>query len=123
LILYAGSLVDFEVKPKGRPKVNRKTGGVYCGSTKNQTDLATLLLAYRKKKPIDEPCIMSLIVHLGHMRHCDWDNICKQVMDALEEARIVTNDRLIRGADKVRLYQKKGGPNTIVVTLESYEGK
>ena len=134
-ILFTYSISDFEVRPKmrltqgqvklmriPRHKINQRSLKLYDRIAKYLTDTEIMCLNFKvfwnERKPIDEEVVISWAVHLPHKRCVDSDNIDKQIRDCLQNAGVVMNDKLIRGTDKTRLWQKKGGPARMAVTLK-----
>jgi Holliday junction resolvase RusA-like endonuclease len=83
--------------PKARPRLNRKTGGIY---TPRQSKLAEDLMATLMASQLKAygPAEIGLRVNFAFStrKSGDLDNCLKLVMDALQKARVIDNDRQIR---------------------------
>ena len=134
-VLFTYSISDFELRPKmrltqGQVKLMRiPRHKVRASSLKKWDQIKKYLdhvsavthlffIAWDGKPPLEGHMIISWAVHLPHKRGVDSDNIDKQIRDCLQNAGVVTNDKLIRGTDKTRLWQKKRGPARMAVTLK-----
>lgn len=123
-ILFQATIEDFTMVPYVRMTQKNKWRPGPQRYLKSQQDLAWLFkAAYKKSMPIDVPCIISYSVHLPHNRGVDEDNIGKALRDALQYARVIENDKLIRGSNKTILHQKAKGPARVVVSLKALEGE
>lgn len=134
-VLFTFAINDFEVRPKLRKtkgdarlakmpehKVSLKyikRWRILQSYNAHSIDfIHRLALAWRKKDPLKGHMIISWAVHLPHMRGVDSDNIDKQIRDCMKKAGIIVDDKLVRGTDKTRLWQKPKGPARIAVTLK-----
>lgn len=120
--LFQATIEDFVVVPYVRMTQKTKWRPGPQRYLKSQRDLAWLFKeAYKGGDPIDVPCIISFSVHLPHNRGVDSDNVDKALRDSLQYARVIENDRLIRGTDQTIVHQKAKGPARVVVSLKRLE--
>ena len=65
-------------------------------------------------------CRMDLELHIGLWSGTDTDAPIKGIMDCLEDAGIIKNDKQIRDITIRRLYHKRGAPDTLCVILKEF---
>lgn len=122
--LFSITIEDFHMIPAvrmtGKSIYGSRTRKRTMAYLDNKRALAWLFKQAHKGETITTPCILSFAVHLPHRRIVDVDNIQKTIQDALQDAQVVSNDHLIKGTDKTRLYQKAKGPARVEVTLVNY---
>jgi Holliday junction resolvase RusA-like endonuclease len=85
-----------EPVPKGRPRVNHKTGNVYTPKITVQAEkrVRERLQRVRPVRPVDFPLVLWLTFWCSSSRLADADNLAKLVADA-GQGVIWENDRLI----------------------------
>ena len=71
-----------------------------------------------RKKPYEGKVILTCSIHLTHRRRVDLDNAVGAVMDALQYAGIIQDDRQVVAFTDCWLYQKSPKPR-IAVKLQS----
>lgn len=109
------------------PRVNEWHGarciaghGRIFETTKYKHQKADLAIAFRSRSvPISTPVDMVIELSLWKMR--DTDGPIKGIMDALELAGVIENDRLIRDITIRRLYHKRDSADRLKVMLLSPE--
>lgn len=97
-------LPDYIPPPCQRPRVG-KGGHAYSPSSKPEQSLAWMLLADISRQnitaqlPYDGPCYLqvALFYRKNQPIRGDLDNILKFIMDAMQKAAIIKNDRLFHG--------------------------
>lgn len=97
-------MAQIKVVPKKNSRIvipRRTRNGIRCLSipnsryTKFEKEFATLLLGQYKGEPIDYPIAIDINITVKDKRRGDLDNLVTSVLDALEKARIIDNDKLI----------------------------
>jgi len=79
-----------EVKPHQRPRVY----GKHTVQPK-QNELIGGLFLYKRAKPIDEQMYVDIKFYYKHKRRMDIDNLCKAVLDGMQDANIISDDFLV----------------------------
>ncbi len=91
--------LDEEMKPAPRPRVNRKTGGVYYpGDYRHYVRYHAEKLRESwkgKHRTITRPVSVVFTFYRGTRRRVDLDNLEKTVMDILVKAQVIKDDSLI----------------------------
>lgn len=109
--------------PKGRPRLNRKTGVVYTPPTtaaaeqRIQTYLGAL---YPHLKPTDSLVTLQVYVHIRGAGRGDWDNYGKLVSDALNGIVYHDDEQVVRATVAVDRHVKE--PRT-EITVWEYAGE
>ena len=114
--LFSATIEEFEGVPKIRLPLKMKWSkeGQRYLSTK-QALAWELKKCYHGKDPMTFEMSLSCAIHLRHRRGIDIDNAVGFLMDSLQYAGIVENDKWIKELRKVNLFQ--GKVNRVVVEL------
>ena len=125
-LLFGCHLKDYKVSPKVRMTRQGRFSDRAQTYLAFQSDFGSKLYEAFGKEPIIEPCIINFVVRLKHSRVLDVDNIYKAIGDALQYGNgnkgVIEDDCLIRGADKLRVYQGQD-ENSVYVELRAVDDK
>ena len=72
--------------------------------------------AFISKDTITTDCSLSFVVYYADRRRRDIDNVCKSVMDALQQAQVIKNDDQVKELRAKMLYSKE---EQLTVTLRN----
>jgi Holliday junction resolvase RusA-like endonuclease len=104
--------------PKARPRFNTKTGRVYTPlSSQLAEDLVASILHYDLRQLGDAEVTVKIEFGFSTRKSGDLDNCAKLVLDAMQKARIIDNDRQVRA---LRIFAEdvdKGDEYTRILVL------
>lgn len=123
--LYSGRTISVNQWHDATTKTTYKKGGIRRPQARiyqspvyarfKQDVAISLRSAWKSKQVVDYPVDLIIVAWMWKMK--DTDGIEKPVGDALEEAGIIENDRLIRNHHVFRHYHKKSEDDMLLVAL------
>jgi len=69
--------------------------------------------------PIDYPVSIKCLFYFKTLRYLDIDNALASIMDPLESAGIISNDKLVQSVDGSRLYLDRDNPR-VEIQIEPF---
>jgi Holliday junction resolvase RusA-like endonuclease len=101
---------------------NRKTGRYFIGNSKNYTDIKKAMITNFKAQSKGQTISghFSMTIHMCTYK--DMTNLFKIIMDSIEGAGIIDNDRDLVSLKAVKKPEKKGSREVIKITLEAVIG-
>lgn len=100
-------------------RINNRHARIF-ETTKYKTEKESLAVAFLASRPAETiTCAVDMRVTVSLWKMVDTDAPMKAIMDCLEAAGVVKNDRQIRSVEIARSYHKRGEPDQL--TVELYE--
>ena len=112
-------VIHEDPKPAPRPKINKKTGGIYFPGDYRQyiRDHAEKISAAISRPAIKGPVALEVNFFRKSIRKVDLDNLEKTIMDILVKAGIISDDSLVI-EKRSRLVKGSPYPRTEVKIVE-----
>ena len=108
--------------PKGRPRMNTKTGTIYTPrSTKDYEDSVAIMAMATRERFGSDILRFTGTFYCSRSTRPDCDNLIKSVLDGLAKGKVFDNDKQVVEIHAVRI-DKSSTPRTVIV-LESLSPK